>query len=49
MAEKKGKKVKMSESEKREKVSVALAKKKEMEGRALEIVHREACTSGCVY
>jgi dsDNA-binding SOS-regulon protein len=44
MAEKKGKKVKMTEAEKREKVALALAKKKEVEARALEIVHREACS-----
>jgi uncharacterized membrane-anchored protein len=42
MADKKGKKVKMTEAEKRERVAQALAKKKEVEARALEIVHREA-------
>jgi hypothetical protein len=45
MADKtKEKKSKLSEAEKREKVALALAKKKQMERRALEIVHRETAT-----
>ena len=37
----------MTEAEKREKVALALAIKKEVESRALQIVHREARTLRC--
>jgi hypothetical protein len=42
MAEKKKEKsCKLTEAEKRERVAVALAKKKELESRAIQIVHRQ--------
>ena len=39
---KKEKRSKLSEAEKRERVAAALAKKKDLESRAIQIVHREA-------
>jgi hypothetical protein len=49
MAEKKKeKRCKLTEAEKRERVAAALAKKKELESRAIQIVHREATNASLV-
>jgi hypothetical protein len=50
MAEKKKeKRCKLTEAEKRERVAAALAKKKELESRAIQIVHREATNDSFMF